>query len=146
MVQHEWQDETRQLAIAPRLWLWWTLATTIFNIGHAIELTNFSISEVQPLAVGLERIASNPIAVLQAVLDWTGGQPFLTQKVFQLIQKASEPIPAGGEAQWVETLVQKQAINNWETSDDPEHLRTIRDRLCRCRSGDRILNSLKLGT
>jgi hypothetical protein len=29
MVQHEWQDETRQLAIAPRLPLWWTLATTI---------------------------------------------------------------------------------------------------------------------
>jgi hypothetical protein len=27
--QHEWQDEARQLAIAPRLWLWWTLATTI---------------------------------------------------------------------------------------------------------------------
>lgn len=29
MEQHEWQDEARQLAIAPRLWLWWTLATTI---------------------------------------------------------------------------------------------------------------------
>ncbi|BAM53713.1 MULTISPECIES: hypothetical protein [unclassified Synechocystis] len=29
MVQHEKQDETGQLAIAPRLWLWWTLATTI---------------------------------------------------------------------------------------------------------------------
>ncbi|HEY9667555.1 MAG TPA: AAA-like domain-containing protein [Coleofasciculaceae cyanobacterium] len=112
---------------------------TPFNIGHAIELTNFSISEVQPLAVGLERIASNPIAVLQAVLDWTGGQPFLTQKVFQLIQKTSEPIPAGGEVQWVETLVQKQAIDNWETSDEPEHLRTIHDRLCQYRSGNRLL-------
>ncbi len=112
---------------------------TPFNIGRAIELTGFSISEAQPLAVGLERIASNPIAVLQALLDWTGGQPFLTQKVFQLIQKASEPIPAGGEVQWVSNLVQKQVIDNWETSDEPEHLRTIRDRLCRCRSGNRLL-------
>jgi hypothetical protein len=105
---------------------------TPFNIGRAIKLTGFSISEAQPLAVGLETITSNPIAVLQAVLDWTGGQPFLTQKVFQLIQKASEPIPAEGEAQWVEHLVQKQVIDNWETSDQPEHLRTIRDRLLSC--------------
>lgn len=42
MVQHEWQDETRQLAIAPRLWLWWTLATTIAGaIVGALEESGF---------------------------------------------------------------------------------------------------------
>lgn len=42
MVQHEWQDETRQLAIAPRLWLWWTLATTIAGaIVGALEASYF---------------------------------------------------------------------------------------------------------
>jgi hypothetical protein len=42
MVQHEWQDETRQLAIAPRLWLWWTLATTIAGaIVGALEASGF---------------------------------------------------------------------------------------------------------
>ncbi len=111
---------------------------TPFNIGRAIELTGFSVEEAQPLAVGLERIASNPIAVLQAVLDWTGGQPFLTQKVCQLIEKASEPIPTAREAQWVEnlvreaklsTLVESHILSNWEACDEPEHLRTIRSRL-----------------
>ena len=42
MVQHEWQDETRQLAIAPCLWLWWTLATTIAGaIVGALEASGF---------------------------------------------------------------------------------------------------------
>ncbi len=42
MVQHEWQDETRQLAIAPRLWLWWTLATAIAGaIVGALEASGF---------------------------------------------------------------------------------------------------------
>lgn len=41
-MQHEWQDETRQLAIAPRLWLWWTLATTIAGaIVGALEASYF---------------------------------------------------------------------------------------------------------
>jgi hypothetical protein len=44
MVQHEWQDETRQLAIAPRLWLWWTLATTIAGaIVGALESSGFEL-------------------------------------------------------------------------------------------------------
>ncbi|MGG6242502.1 hypothetical protein ACQ4N7_28140 [Nodosilinea sp. AN01ver1] len=44
MVQHEWHDETRQLAIAPRLWLWWTLATTIAGaIVGALEASGFQL-------------------------------------------------------------------------------------------------------
>ncbi|WP_416669753.1 hypothetical protein [Egbenema bharatensis] len=42
MEQHEWQDEARQLAIAPRLWLWWTLTTTIAGaIVGALEESGF---------------------------------------------------------------------------------------------------------
>ncbi|MBV5262012.1 hypothetical protein FLX56_26800 [Synechococcus moorigangaii CMS01] len=41
-MQPEWQDETRQLAIAPRLWLRWTLATTIAGvIVGALEESGF---------------------------------------------------------------------------------------------------------
>ncbi|MEW6498499.1 MAG: AAA-like domain-containing protein [Cyanobacteriota bacterium] len=112
---------------------------TPFDIGRAITLTGFSLEEAQPLAVGLQTIASNPMAVLEAVLDWTGGQPFLTPKICQLIRNASEPIPTGGEAQWVENLVQKHIITNWEVCDEPQHLKTIRDRLCRYASRNRIL-------
>jgi CHASE2 domain-containing sensor protein len=104
---------------------------TPFNIGRAIELTGFCIQEAQPLAVGLATKASNPQAVLQAVLNWTGGQPFLTQKVCKLILTANSAIPTGKEAEWVEQLVLLRVIENWESQDEPEHLRTIRDRILR---------------
>ena len=104
---------------------------TPFNIGKAIELTGFEFPAAQPLTVGLAKVASNPQAVLQAVLAWTSGQPFLTQKVCKLIRNAEVLIPAGNEAEWVEQFVRSQIIENWETKDEPEHLKTIRDRLLR---------------
>ncbi|MGI2902993.1 AAA-like domain-containing protein [Tolypothrix sp. VBCCA 56010] len=104
---------------------------TPFNIGRAIELTGFKLHEAQPLAQGLAVKTSNPTALLQAVLDWTGGQPFLTQKICKLIFTADSPIPEDGVAQWVEQLVQTKVIANWEAQDEPEHLKTIRDRILR---------------
>ena len=102
---------------------------TPFNIGRSVELTGFRLEEAQPLVQGLTTKASNPQAVMQAVLDWTGGQPFLTQKLCWLILKAAAEVPTGNEAEWVERLVQTAAINNWEAQDNPEHLKTIRDRI-----------------
>jgi WD40 repeat protein len=104
---------------------------TPFNIGRAIEMTGFQLHEAKPLAVGLAKKASNPKAVLQAILDWTSGQPFLTQKICQLIRATEAEIPAGDEARWVEELVNSRIISNWETTDEPEHLKTIRDRILR---------------
>ncbi len=102
---------------------------TPFNIGRAIEMTGFQLQEAQPLTLGLEKKNNNPQRVLQAVLDWTGGQPFLTQKVCQLILCAESPILEGSEAEWVEQLVRSRIIENWECQDEPQHLRTIRDRI-----------------
>ena len=104
---------------------------TPFNIGRAIELTGFRLEEAQPLASGLVGKVSNPQAVLQEVLAWSGGQPFLTQKLCQLILTSSAPIPVGHEAKYVENLVRYEVIENWESHDEPEHLKTIRDRIKR---------------
>ncbi len=70
----------------------------------------------------------NPQDVLKEVLDWTGGQPFLTQKLCKLI-------PVGDEELSVKQLVQSCIIKNWESQDEPEHLRTIRDRLLSDKQG-----------
>jgi Thermolysin metallopeptidase, alpha-helical domain/AAA-like domain len=102
---------------------------TPFNIGKPIDLTGFTLEEAQPLAVGLSAKFSQPQTVLPAVLEWTGGQPFLTQKVCQLILAAESTPQAGQEITWVGDLVQQKIIHNWETQDVPQHLRTIRDRL-----------------
>ncbi|MBW3586756.1 MAG: AAA-like domain-containing protein, partial [Cyanobacteria bacterium 0813] len=111
---------------------------TPFNIGVAIDLSGFSLEEAQPLAKGLENVIANPQAVLKEILVWTGGQPFLTQKICGLVVKmAGEAhsgdlkIPPGTEEFFVEALVRENIINKWQSQDEPEHLKTIRDRLIR---------------
>ncbi|WP_392476446.1 AAA-like domain-containing protein [Nostoc sp. C110] len=109
---------------------------TPFNLGKAIELQGFGLDEATPLLSGLEEVVSQAEAILQEVIYWTGGQPFLTQKLCDLIAKVAFEtttgiitLPPGTETLWVEQLVFRQIIKNWQSQDEPEHLRTIRDRL-----------------
>ena len=102
---------------------------TPFNIGKGIELTGFEFTEALPLITGFSHQTKNPETVLNAVLDWTGGQPFLTQKVCNFICESKDEIPTGEEAGFVENLVKNRVIKNWEAQDEPEHFRTIRDRI-----------------
>ena len=48
-----------------------------------------------------------------------------------MVQEALATKPQNFARQQVAQLVQKQVIENWESQDEPEHLRTIRDRLLR---------------
>ncbi len=102
---------------------------TPFNIGRAIELNGFQLNEVESLMQGLEDIVPRPQAILAEVLRWTGGQPFLTQKLCQLICTSSNSFSEFQEKECIDELVQTQIIENWEAQDEPEHLKTIRDRI-----------------
>lgn len=66
---------------------------TPFNIGKGIELTGFEFTEALPLITGFSHQTKNPETVLNAVLDWTGGQPFLTQKICDFICESKNEIP-----------------------------------------------------
>jgi len=107
-----------------------------FNIGQAIEMQGFKLEKVQPLIQGLEKKVNHPEEIVKAILAWTSGQPFLTQKLCNLVWKAAEKteteklgIPSGQEYNWVEELVRSRIIKNWASQDDPEHLRTIQHRI-----------------
>ncbi|MGA1265130.1 MAG: AAA-like domain-containing protein, partial [Prochlorothrix sp.] len=143
---------------------------TPFNIGHAIDLTGFQPGEIGPLQAGWTCEQDLADRLGAAVLAWTGGQPFLTQKVCHWIAQAlpqdphPSPLPGGegtgedrvsysprplgegpgvrdllrplGEGPgvrepevWVAQLIQTRLLENWENQDEPQHLRTIRDRL-----------------
>lgn len=104
---------------------------TPFNIGRAIELRGFQFHEAQTLLRGIEEQVSNPSAVLKRVLDWTNGQPFLTQKICKLLRDRdlTEATDADQSVALVDWLVRSHIIDNWEFQDEPEHLRTIRDRI-----------------
>ncbi|MEG4488154.1 AAA-like domain-containing protein [Microcoleus sp. D2_18a_B4] len=68
-------------------------SNTPFNIGKAIELTGFDETEAQPLAAGLAELTDSPNQVLREVLYWTGGQPFLTQKLCKLLLENPQLMP-----------------------------------------------------
>ena len=112
---------------------------TPFNIGQAIHLEGFKEHEAQPLLQGLAEKVSNPQTLLKEVFNWTNGQPFLTQKICKLIRDTSAPIPVNDEAAWLQNLIQTQVINNWEYQDEPEHLRTIRDRIVKSKRSVQLL-------
>jgi hypothetical protein len=63
---------------------------------------------------------------MKEILHWTGGQPFLTQKLCQFMVESERDNP-----RTVEQVVRSRIIENWESQDEPEHLRTIRDRILR---------------
>ncbi|NER23632.1 MAG: hypothetical protein F6J96_23605 [Symploca sp. SIO1C2] len=69
--------------------------------------------------------SSDSLETLKEILYWTGGQPFLTQKLCQMLVSESEKEHPCS----VEQVVREQIISNWEASDEPEHLKTIRDRI-----------------
>ncbi|MEO0935279.1 MAG: AAA-like domain-containing protein, partial [Cyanobacteria bacterium J06641_2] len=109
---------------------------TPFNIGKAIELTGFTFQEAKTSLIGgLVNRVENPETVLKEVLQWTQGQPFLTQKLCQLVVDNAE-----NKLLSVEQIVQNYLIKNWQYQDEPEHLRTIRDRIiCNERYTGRLL-------
>jgi WD40 repeat protein len=137
---------------------------TPFNIGKAIELNGFNLTEVKPLEAGLANKVDHPQETLKEILAWTGGQPFLTQKLCQLVVKhwdrgtgqqlsfssMESPFlkklmheiltPCEAIADQVSAIVRSHIIDNWASLDEPPHLRTIRDRLlCHEQRASRLL-------
>lgn len=112
---------------------------TPFNIGRGIELTGLTEAEAIPvLSQGLTSVVEHPEQLLTEVLYWTGGQPFLTQKLCRLIVQNSALASSEVEISFLSNgdiadslagFVRSQIIENWETKDQPEHLKTIRDRV-----------------
>jgi hypothetical protein len=99
------------------------------NIGRPINLTRLQLHESLPLAKGLALKAFRPQKVLQEILAWTGGQPFLTHKICHLVLEYGSFIGRNSETQQVEQLIKTRIVKHWEERDLPAHLRRIRDRL-----------------
>ncbi|BAZ08400.1 WD-40 repeat-containing protein [Calothrix sp. NIES-4071] len=108
----------------------------LFNISQFVELNDFKIHEAQSLAQGLNIQCGDQEKILQEILYWTSGQPFLTQKLCQLVAISEKKLVnstltifPGAEASVVATIVNSRIIENWEFQDKPEHLITIRTRI-----------------
>jgi hypothetical protein len=66
---------------------------TPFNIGTRIELTDFTTQEAQPLTCDLARDQKLAVKMLENILFFTGGHPYLTQKACLHIAKRAKSQP-----------------------------------------------------
>lgn len=85
--------------------------TTPFNIGRRIELTDFTLPAAAPLLAGWQR-GQTPGArsledaqgLLERVLYWTGGHPYLTQRLSHAIASRPELRRSADVDQMCETM------------------------------------------
>lgn len=69
--------------------------------------------DCQPLQPGLTHVTDNPLEVLEEILYWTGGQPFLTQFLCDLVAKQVKIHEKINVRQTVEELVKREIFPQW---------------------------------
>ena len=97
---------------------------TPFNIGQRVNLTDFTAEEALPLATGLGSGETDGAQVLDWVLDWTGGHPYLTQRLCQALVSAEVQ---DWSAAAVEQVVQRTFLGRESQKDS--NLQFVRDML-----------------
>jgi hypothetical protein len=60
---------------------------TPFNIAHNIVINSFKLEESLVLIKGLENQILESEKILEKIFEWTGGTPYLTQKILEYIFK-----------------------------------------------------------
>ncbi|MGK7939458.1 MAG: AAA-like domain-containing protein [Crocosphaera sp.] len=96
-----------------------------------IELSGFQLGETKPLQDQLSKTVSNSNShkILEEVLKWTNGQPFLTQLVCQFVTAYDSPIVHNSESLFVYNLINEKITENWIEKDYQDHFNTIYSRL-----------------
>ncbi|QUW02760.1 AAA-like domain-containing protein [Chloracidobacterium validum] len=98
---------------------------TPFNIGKRIELSDFRTEEAKPLAAGLAQ-GKKGVEVLEKILEWTGGHPYLTQRMCREVLKSSETLTR----ETVDALCARLFLSPKARTED-DNLLFVRDRLLR---------------
>ncbi len=100
--------------------------TTPFNIGQRIELHDFTEAEAAPLAEGLRREEKVGAALLKRILYWTGGHPYLTQRLCQAVADDASVNDSGG----VDRLCEEMFFTR-RASERDDNLLFVRERMLR---------------
>ncbi|MBS1790010.1 MAG: AAA-like domain-containing protein [Acidobacteria bacterium] len=99
---------------------------TPFNIGQRIELTDFTEAEASSLAAGLQREEPLATELLNRILYWTGGHPYLTQRMCQAV---AEDHHAAKDAD-VDRICE-QLFFTRRASEQDDNLLFVRERMLR---------------
>ncbi|GAB4450687.1 MAG: hypothetical protein Fur0044_46150 [Anaerolineae bacterium] len=97
---------------------------TPFNIGQRVDLADFTLEEALPLAEGFNLPPAEARQLLSRVLTWTGGHPYLTQRLCQVIAEQDQQ-------QWSETDLEQAVAQAFfgRQSDQDHNLRFVHDML-----------------
>jgi WD40 repeat protein len=97
---------------------------TPFNIGQRVDLTDFTFEEALPLAAGLSSSDQEGRQVLRWVMKWTGGHPYLTQRLCRALADQRR-------STWSESEVDQIVISTFfgEKSKQDTNLEFVRDML-----------------
>src|SRR5215510_12679932 len=98
--------------------------TTPFNIGRRIELHDFTAAEAAPLARGLRRGEREGAAILKRALYWTGGHPYMTQRLCQAVANDATVSGAEGADRLCEKLFFKRRAR-----EQDDNLLFVRERI-----------------
>lgn len=99
---------------------------TPFNIGHGVDAGYFGEEEALPLIAGFELPPDRAREVLRWILDWTGGHPFLTQRLCAVVaERAGDGITKAV----VDRAVEETFLG--DQSEKDANLRFVQDMLVR---------------
>ncbi|MGD1699761.1 AAA-like domain-containing protein, partial [Dapis sp. BLCC M229] len=109
-----------------------TIPNNLVDVCRYIELSNFKIEEVAHFVQRFEGIVKQPLKVMEEILFWSGGQPFLTQKLCQIVinylgERGVEEVY--NDVALVEDLVNICVVENWDAQDYPVHFSKIQNLL-----------------
>src|SRR5262245_9894139 len=125
---------------------------TPFNIGHRIDLTDFTFEEAKPLARGLGATEERGEQALRRILHWTGGHPYLTQKLCQVTTADG----ADCDETRIDSAVESELLSPQASLND-SNLNFVRDRVTkggrltpamlklyrRIRRGDKVIDDTR---
>lgn len=101
---------------------------TPFNIGHRIDLREFTLADAEPLRQGLaHQLPEQADAIFQRIFYWTNGHPYLTQKLCQAVVLHTTDWQEENVEQGVDQLVNTAFLSE-EGRKDP-NLTFVQDRI-----------------
>jgi WD40 repeat protein len=99
---------------------------TPFNIGQRVDITDFTAQEAMRFAEGFDMPAEQSRQVIDRVIWWTGGHPFLTQRLCRVI---AEP----HRRDWTEASIDEVVAQTFfgAMSEKDSNLQFVREMLTR---------------
>lgn len=97
-----------------------------FPMGHRVVLTDFTEQEAQVLLPGLSRAGRHAPRLLERILYWTGGHPYLTQRLCQALMEDPRARTTGAVDR-----VCEQTFLSGKARETDDNLLFVRDRMLR---------------